>query len=61
MKHFIVIYMKKGNRPSPDSVMSRQLIEAMSQEDIYGTLYERLHITEEEFNARYEIAEIREV
>jgi hypothetical protein len=61
MKHFIVIYMKKGDRPLPGGLISRQWIEAKSHEDLYRTLCERLHVTQEEVNSQYEIVEIREM
>ncbi len=60
MKSFIVRYRRKGKGPTPSGVMSVQRIDSESEEGVYTTLYERLHVTKEIFDSKYEIIEIIE-
>ena len=61
MKHFMVIYRKKGNRPTSSTIISSQWIEAIAEEDVYDMMCERLHVSKDDFNSQYEIVEIKEM
>jgi hypothetical protein len=61
MKHFMVTYTKKDDPPAPSNIISSQWVEALSQEDVYGTLYMRLNVTKAEFKFNYAIVETVEI
>lgn len=61
MKHFIITYRRNDDHPTPSIVISRQWVEALSQEDVYGTLYMKLNVTKAEFKSNYEIVGFVEI
>ena len=61
MTRFMITYRKKGEAQFPEGHLSTHLIDARNREEIFPKLYERLHVTEEQFRDRFDVVEILEV
>ena len=60
MKHFFVTFFKRSNKPHKSPFALIEDIEAMAKEDVLPLLYQRLKITKEQFEMRYQVVEITE-
>jgi len=61
MKTFWVDYWPRGERPTRAGTAKGEEVKALSKEDVILKLCERLHLSEEAFNDKYEIVDIKEV